>query len=199
MTGSSVLPVALHKGKLYFLFGKENSKEDSAKGFSDFGGGNEKGETIVETALREGAEELTGFLGSPTELKQLVNLNGGFFQVQIDNYYTHIFPIQYDEKLPYYYNNNHTFLWNRMDKNLLSKTKLFEKIEINWFTIPQMKKHIKLFRTFYQNMILNLINKEQDIKTFINKNNKNLKKNKTVSKRNKNIRGKLKYTRRNNY
>ena len=33
MTGSSVLPVTFNKGKLYFLFGKENPLEDSAKGY----------------------------------------------------------------------------------------------------------------------------------------------------------------------
>ena len=72
MTGSSVLPVSLHEGKLYFLFGKENDKEDSAKGFSDFGGGIEKGESKMETAIREGAEEITGFLGNPEQLKKLI-------------------------------------------------------------------------------------------------------------------------------
>ena len=38
MTASSLLPVTIYKGKLYFLFGKENELEDSAKVFSDFGG-----------------------------------------------------------------------------------------------------------------------------------------------------------------
>jgi hypothetical protein len=52
MTGSSVLPVTFHKGKLFFLFGKENPLEDSAKGYSDFGGGVESGESIFETAMR---------------------------------------------------------------------------------------------------------------------------------------------------
>ena len=46
MTGSSILPVSYYKGQLYFLFGKENPKEDSARGFSDFGGGVEDGESI---------------------------------------------------------------------------------------------------------------------------------------------------------
>ena len=63
MVAASILPVALHKGKIYFLFGKENEMEDSAPGFSDFGGRVENSESIMETALREGSEELCGFLG----------------------------------------------------------------------------------------------------------------------------------------
>ena len=70
MPGSSILPVAIHKGKLYFLFGKENSLEDSAPGFSDFGGGIESGETAYQTAIREGSEELTGFLGTPFQIRK---------------------------------------------------------------------------------------------------------------------------------
>ena len=75
MVAASILPVSIHKGKLYFLFGKENELEDSAKGFSDFGGRVENQETIYETALREGTEELSGFLGNAKQLKQLITKN----------------------------------------------------------------------------------------------------------------------------
>ena len=36
--GAGILPTTIHNGKLYFLFGKEGKYEDSAPGFSDFGG-----------------------------------------------------------------------------------------------------------------------------------------------------------------
>ena len=49
MVASAFLPVAIHKGKLIFLFGKE-AHDDSAPGFSDFGGGVKEGEDIY---LRE--------------------------------------------------------------------------------------------------------------------------------------------------
>ena len=39
MVAGSILPITIYKNKLYFLFGKENSMEDSSKGWSDFGGG----------------------------------------------------------------------------------------------------------------------------------------------------------------
>ena len=71
MVAGSILPVALNEnGELCFLFGKENPMEDSAKGYSDFGGRLEKGETPYEGALREGSEELTGFLGNKKQLRK---------------------------------------------------------------------------------------------------------------------------------
>ena len=38
--GGGILPTTIHEGRLYFLFGKESKYEDTAPGFSDFGGGN---------------------------------------------------------------------------------------------------------------------------------------------------------------
>ena len=47
--------------------------------------------------------------------------------------------MDYYTNLPNYFNNNHTYLWkqgnNTCDKHL------FEKIEIRWFTIEDMKKN----------------------------------------------------------
>ena len=72
MVAGSILPVTIYKNQLYFLFGKENQLEDSAKGWSDFGGRLENNETPYQAALREGAEELTGFLGDSKELNKLI-------------------------------------------------------------------------------------------------------------------------------
>jgi len=170
MTGSSILPVTLHKGKLYFLFGKENEKEQSAKGFSDFGGGNEVGETLYDTAMREGAEELTGFLGNETMIRNHIRNNGGVYPINHnDHYHVHIFYLEYDENLPKYYNNNHHFLWEKMNTNYLSKTKLFEKIEIKWFSVKEMKERRNEFREFYREIldkfIMDISNIEKFIKT----------------------------------
>ena len=157
MTGASVLPVTIYRGKLYFLFGLENEFEDSAKGFSDFGGGVEKGENIRQTALREGGEELTGFLGDGKRIKDHIQKNGGFLPLSFDDYHIHVFYLPYDPNLTKYYNWNHAFLWKRMNKKMLSKTKLFEKIEIQWFSVNMMQTRIKEFRSFYQDIVKELI------------------------------------------
>jgi hypothetical protein len=98
MVAGSILPISLHKGKLYFLFGKENPMEDSSKGFSDFGGGVEKGETPFLTALREGGEELTGFLGDKSDVKRLIKKGKGPIKFSHNDYHIHMFFMDYDEK-----------------------------------------------------------------------------------------------------
>ena len=78
MVASAFLPVTYYKNRLYFLFGKE-AHDDSAPGFSDFGGGVKSGEDIYLAGLREFAEETTGFLGDPKELEELIKKNGGCY------------------------------------------------------------------------------------------------------------------------
>jgi len=180
MVAGSILPVTIHNNKLYFLFGKENPMEDSAKGWSDFGGGVENGETPYSTAMREGGEELTGFLGDGKQIKKLIHTNGGIYKIQHNTYHIHIFFLEYDENLPKYYNNNHRFLWERMDKTVLSKTKLFEKIEINWFSIEDMKNKRSEFRSFYQEIVDKFIENQENIYHFIENKSKNIKKNRVI-------------------
>ena len=179
MPGSSILPVAIHNNKLYFLFGKENSLEDSAPGFSDFGGGIEKGETPFETAIREGSEELTGFLGTPAKIKQHIKKSGGTYAFthtnaknSAQNYTVHIVKYPYDPVLPTYYNNNHHFLWDRMNRQFLKSTKLFEKIEIEWFCEDDLKKRMSEYRPFYREVVGTLLQKVKEIRDFIKKKQK---------------------------
>ena len=68
MVAASILPITIYRNKLLFLFGKENELENSAKGWSDFGGRVNNNESIFQGAIREGCEELTGFLGNEKEL-----------------------------------------------------------------------------------------------------------------------------------
>ena len=168
MVGSSILPIAYHKRKLYFLFGKENSMEDSAKGWSDFGGGVEYGDSILETAMREGGEELTGFLGGANEIKKLISRNGGIYKINHnDQYHIHAFLMDYDENLPTYYNQNHRFLWQNMDKHILNDSKLFEKIEIEWFSPQMMRDRRNEFRGFYREIVDKILGELPMIKKFI--------------------------------
>ena len=92
--GAGILPTTIYQDKLYFLFGKENSLEKSAKGWSDFGGGCEKGETPFIAAMREGSEELTGFLGDEKQIKALVK-KGGIYKMSHNEYHIHMFYIPY--------------------------------------------------------------------------------------------------------
>jgi 8-oxo-dGTP pyrophosphatase MutT (NUDIX family) len=171
--GAGILPTTIHNNKLYFLFGKEGKFEDSAPGFSDFGGGTDNNESFLETAIREGGEELTGFLGSDQDVKKMLTRHGNY---TIDHnsdghkpYRTHIFPFVYDEYLPYYYNNNQRFLQKRLPENVFKTTKIFEKAEIRWICVDDLKKMIPHFRFWFKDTINKIINEKESIKKFIEK------------------------------
>jgi hypothetical protein len=169
MVAASILPVAIHKGKLYFLFGKENQMEDSAKGFSDFGGRVEKGETVLKTAYREGSEELCGFLGDEDTIQRLIQTNGGFLKHLHNDYHIHIFPIKYDENLPIYYTNNHHFVWNRIDKKILNDSKIYEKQEIDWFSVRDLVSRRNEFRSFYREIVDEICKRVPEIRKFVSR------------------------------
>jgi hypothetical protein len=168
--GGSILPVTLHKGKIYFLFGKERDIDENP-GWSDFGGGTDKGETFIQTAIREGGEELTGFLGDGSDIKKLLNKYGTY---NIDYksegygvYRCHIFPMNYDSMLPYYYNNNQQFLQKSLDKKIIRDTKIFEKTQIKWFSFDDIKTHHNKFRSFYKNIVNLIIRNRSEIEEFV--------------------------------
>jgi hypothetical protein len=152
--GAGLLPISIHNNKLYFLLGKENKYEVNAPGYCDFGGGTDEGETYEETALREGSEELTGFLGSKEELKSMMK-KGTYDFIFDERYKMFLLPIEYDEKLPFYYNNNQRFLQKNLDPNVIKKTKIFEKAEIKWVCVDDFLKMRHQFRKYFkQNSII---------------------------------------------
>jgi hypothetical protein len=169
--GASILPVTLCNGKILFLFGKERPIDENP-GWSDFGGGTDNNESYFETASREGAEELTGFLGEKNEIKRLIKKHGTF-NVDYNSggkygiYRCHICPIDYDEYLTKYYNNNQKFLQKHLNKNIIRDTKIFEKTEIKWFSFDDMRRNKKHFRKFYQNIVTMILANKSEIETFL--------------------------------
>lgn len=162
--GAGILPTTIIKGKVYLLFGKENQYEDSAPGYSDFGGGVDGNETLLQAAIREGGEELTGFLGTDAEVKRMVKRT---YNIDINNYRTHIFRMEYDPMLEKYYNNNQRFIQKRLDKDIIKKVKIFEKAEIHWFCIDDLPKYRPKFRHFYREMIDKIYAERREITAFI--------------------------------
>ena len=193
--GGSILPVTLHNGIIYFLFGKERDIDENP-GWSDFGGGTDTGETFIQTAIREGGEELTGFLGSDSDIKRMLTKYGTY---NIDynseghtTYRCHIFPMDYDDKLPLYYNNNQEFLQKRLDPKVIRDTKIFEKTQIKWFSFDDIKKHHNEFRSFYKNIVHLILGNKSAIEGFV-KSKFGKKTNKFTKKAKKSIRKSRKY------
>jgi hypothetical protein len=166
--GAGILPVSIHKNKLYFLFGKENKYADTP-GWSDFGGGTNASETRVETAVREGGEELTGFLGDDKVVRDMITKKA---HVLIKNrygaggknvYYMHVVPMEHDVMLPWYYNNNQQFLQKRLPAKIIKKSKIFEKAEIRWVCVDDLIKMKPEFRNYFQDILPTILGKRREI------------------------------------
>lgn len=99
----------------------------------------------------------------------MIKKQGGIYKILHDNYHVHIFFMNYDENLPKYFTNNHQFLWNRMNKNVLNNSKFFEKQEIKWFSINDMRTKKSEFRPFYSEIIDLILKDIKRITAFINK------------------------------
>ena len=166
--GGGILPVAIVNGKLKFLFGRE--AEDSKWG--DFGGGREGNETQFETAIREGCEELDGFLGCHSILRDRVKKNM-IGVIDTESLKTYVFVTEYDENLPIYFNNHHHFIKKKIPDKI-GKNGLFEKSEIAWFTIDEMKKNRGKFRPFYKKVLDNIIKRSSTLLKLAKKNNQDI-------------------------
>ena len=162
--GAGILPTSLHNGKLYFLFGKENKYADTP-GWSDFGGGTDNTETHIQTAIREGSEELTGFLGTDEDVKRLLKKT---YNIDGDrNYRMHVCFMEYNPHLITYYNNNQRFIQKKLAPDTIKKSKIFEKAEIRWVCVDDLSAMRPEFRSYFQHTVDKLISQKDKIHDFI--------------------------------
>lgn len=142
--GAGILPICFNGGAMMLLLGREGYE----KKWSDFGGGKERGERAISTAIREGCEELNGMLGCEQDLAKLI-ANHLYSKVEYDGYTTYMVEVPYDPLLPYYFNNNYKLMQERFP-HLIGKDGMFEKSEIKWFTVKQFRSNRKNMRAFYK-------------------------------------------------
>lgn len=163
--GGGLLPVAMKENKLMFLFGEERKRpNESARGWADFGGGPEKNETNIETAAREGSEELCGFLGTPSKVRELLRGKKVVLKPKDIKYTSFLVPINYSDDIVKYFNNQVAFLNKYLSSNVINKSVIYEKERIKWFSIGDLKKERSKFRNFYRNMIDEIIKNEDKIR-----------------------------------
>lgn len=164
---AGILPYAKqvinNKKHIYFLFSREtlDNKNFNHKGmWSDFGGSKEKGESILETAVREGYEEMSGMLGSKTKLRNLVTKTD-IKHVTKSNYHCNFMQISYNKQLPYYLENNYKFI-KKTNPSLICSNGYFEKDKFSWIEYNDLKKNVSIFRPFYRDVIYFIL-KNKDI------------------------------------
>jgi transcription termination factor NusB len=81
-----------------------------------------------------------------------------------------------------YYNNNQRFLQKRLDPNVIKTSKIFEKAEIRWVCIDDIKKMRPEFRSYFQTIVDIMLNQKESIQTFIERSLKKSTKKKTLRK-----------------
>lgn len=143
MVGGGVLPVAFHDGQLYFLFGEEAEERK----WIDFGGGAKPGETLLQNVVRECCEEMDGFFGTPNEIRQLIR-DQLLLKLKLPTYTSFLVKMPYDPNLPVYFNNHHKFIETHLP-NLICRKGLFEKRQIKWMTLADIKQKRSHFRHYY--------------------------------------------------
>ena len=158
MGGGGVIPVAIHNGDLYFLFGQENDViHDSSKNqdWGDFGGGSKPGESEMDTCVREGAEELNGFFGNKHDFRALLRKNL-LLKLTYDTRVTYLMRVDYDERLPLYFNNNYRFIKETSSLRSIAahpENGYFEKSHVRWFTLEDLKRDRGEFREYFRNFL----------------------------------------------
>ena len=171
--GAGFIPTTMYKGKLYFLFGKENIYATNP-GYSDFGGGTDNNESYMETAIREFTEETTGIFGSQAQFKKYVKQTGTFSidyqspSKKYGIYRTYILPINHNTNIVECFNNNHMFLKEKLPTKLYKTAKYLEKSHMRWFSLADIKKHPNLFRSYYRDILKLIIQHYSQIMDFMN-------------------------------
>ena len=158
--GAGILPFTIHKGKVLFLFGRENKDKygnnPPKKGlWSDFGGSREGNESYLQTAIREGFEETSGFLGDKEDVEKTIG-EKCVKEVEHHKYKTFVVYIPYDDKLVG--NFRRQFLYVKKHNTELYNTKgLYEKDMIKWVKLENLKK-LENVRHWYK-PVLNVVYK----------------------------------------
>ena len=156
--GAGILPVTILKGSIIFLLGREQNSNY----WCDFGGSSNNDESIFDTAIREGYEELDGFLGNKNKLEKLV-INNLVKQCYTNRYTTFLFYVKPQVlcSVPYFFNNHRTFLEDELILNY-KKEGLFEKSKIKLFDKKDLLINYQEIRPFYRDIVLRLLEIEKN-------------------------------------
>jgi len=163
---AGILPVAIKNNKVYFLFGRESMDtkyKDSGK-WSDFGGTMEKGETLEDTAIREGYEETSDILGSLENIKHLVE-NKTIQKITNGTYTTFVVVIDYEKKLTPRFKRNYDKTKKNNPELITEHNGLYEKDRIKWIEVDNLFKYKKKFRPWYVSIVNKVITYGNSLKT----------------------------------
>ena len=160
--GAGILPLAVFRSSIYLLLGQERHNNL----WSDFGGSSLEGETIYQTAIREGYEETNGFLGEKNEMYKNVEKNLLYELDNNDKYTSFVYKTKYYQSLPKIYKRNNKFIeFSLPEKIINGDNGLFEKRNIKWFNLNyfDIEENRELVRPYYYPIIEQLLNNKEEI------------------------------------
>lgn len=157
--GAGILPFTIYKGKVLFLFGRENKDKYTSNIknglWSDFGGSREGLESYKETAVREGFEETSGFLGDETNISKLID-EKCVKEIEHHRYKTFVVYVPYNNVDVKEFRKN--FLYVKKNKpELYNQSGLYEKDMIKWVPYDKLYNFKHDARVFYRGVISKLI------------------------------------------
>ena len=155
---AGILPLAYHNNNLYFLLGRETvNVEHKAKGkWSDFGGAIEKGETLKETAIREGFEETGGLFGNMKDIEYLID-HSLIKKFRVNHYTTFIIQVPYIKSLPKIHREKYLDVLKNKKHLITKHNGLYEKDMIKWVKLENLNK-VENVRHWYRS-VLNVVYK----------------------------------------
>jgi hypothetical protein len=149
--GAGLIPFSKVNNKLVYLLGRDNL----SKKWCDFGGKSENYETQLETAAREGYEELNGVLGSKEYIKkQIITTNLPMLKTNNQRHACYLMRIKYDKHLPLYINNNIKFI-NKHVPTIVGMNGLYEKSKVRWFSQEELNSTTE-FRDYFKEIVWKL-------------------------------------------
>lgn len=140
---AGILPMAQDaRGEWRFLLGRE-----AADGlWAPFGGLRERGESLLQTALREGYEETMGLLGSREELARLPRLVVPFAAGRLAGpaaaqTMTVLLLVPWSEQLPLYFERFYRYAAAaQAARRPHGRDGFWEKDQVRWFSLEQVRR-----------------------------------------------------------
>ena len=162
--GGGIIPVRIVNGELFFLFGRERSDG----GWSDFGGAHEEGEETIDTAIREGYEELSGLLGNVEDI--LLDVKQNLVDtIENKTYVIYVYapsPTRHPnmKDLPDFFQRNYDFVNQTTPQLITDNNGLYEKTTVRWFSAAEAVAERETFRRFYRHMLDSVMRREMHIR-----------------------------------
>lgn len=155
--GGGILPIAIHKNKIYCLFAREYIYAKHNAGlWSDFGGSKHKGETGKQTALREGFEESNGLFGTKSDVKKLLDKKLIDIINVRDEYLCCLVLIDYDKELETKFRKDFLKMKKENPKKI-DKDGLYEKDMVRWIELDKLEDFYKCLKKNFKSVVKKLM------------------------------------------